>query len=79
MANGEAGVSVYSVIAHETATGYAQCFAEDITNEHMGLLKLEDFEFSEQVMQEWIDPKMYQKLIAGETFVNPEVTLQVKA
>ncbi|WP_296402249.1 6-carboxytetrahydropterin synthase [Psychrobacter sp.] len=79
MANGEEGVSVYSVIAHETATGYAQCFLEDISNEHMGILNLEDFEFSDQVMQEWNDPKMYQKLLAGETFVNPKVSLQVKA
>ena len=79
MANGEAGVSVYSVIAHETATGYAQCFAEDVANEHMGVLKLEDFDFSEQVKQEWSDPQMYQKLLSGETFVNPEVTMQVKA
>lgn len=79
MANGEAGVSVYSVIAHETATGYAQCFAEDVANEYMGVLTLEDFDFSEQVKQEWSDPQMYQKLLSGETFVNPEVTMQVKA
>ncbi|WP_019672759.1 6-pyruvoyl trahydropterin synthase family protein [Psychrobacter lutiphocae] len=78
MVNGEADVSVYSVIAHETATGYAQCFAEDVANEQMGKLALEDFEFSEQVKQEWHDPKMYDKLIAGECFVNPEVELQVK-
>ena len=79
MQNGETDVKVYSVIAHETATGYAQCFAEDVANEHMGVLKLEDFDFSEQVKQEWSDPQMYQKLLSGETFVNPEVTMQVKA
>ena len=52
---------------------------EDVANEHMGVLKLEDFDFSEQVKQEWSDPQMYQKLLSGETFVNPEVTMQVKA
>ncbi len=76
--NGEADVRVYSVIAHETATGYAQCFAEDIDNEHMGVLTLSDFEFSVQVKSEWGDPTMYDKLLAGETFVNPVVKLQVK-
>ena len=75
--NGEADVSVYSVIAHETATGYAQCFIEDVANEQMGKLTLEDFEFSEQIKQEWHDPMMFDKLIAGESFTNPSVDLQV--
>jgi len=77
MQNGEADVSVYSVIAHETATGYAQCFAEDVSNEHMGKLELADFEFSEQVKAEWHDPEMFAKLIAGQPFINPTVQLQV--
>ena len=64
MQNGETDVKVYSVIAHETATGYAQCF--------------DDFAFSEQVKQEWHDPLMYEKLKTGETFTNPTVDLQVK-
>ena len=75
--NGEADVSVYSVIAHETATGYAQCFREDVNNEQMGKLCLTDFAFSEQVKAEWHDPNMYDKLIAGERFVNPQVDIQV--
>lgn len=77
MQNGEADVSVYSVIAHETATGYAQCFKEDVTNEQMGKLELADFEFSDQVKNEWHDPKMFDKLIAGQSFINPTVKLQV--
>ena len=77
MQNGEADVSVYSVIAHETATGYAQCFKEDVSNEHMGKLELADFEFSEQVKAEWHDPEMFAKLIAGQPFINPTVQLQV--
>lgn len=78
MQNGEADVSVYSVIVHETATGYAQCFADDVANEQMGKLELADFEFSEQVRAEWSDPQMYDKLVRGEKFYNPQVSLQVK-
>ncbi|WP_317199358.1 6-carboxytetrahydropterin synthase [uncultured Psychrobacter sp.] len=77
MQNGEADVSVYSVIAHETATGYAQCFADDVANAQMGELRLEDFEFSEQVQSEWHDSKLYAKLIKGERFINPTVLMQV--
>lgn len=75
--NGEADVQVYSVIAHETATGYAQCFLEDVQNEQMGKLILADFEFSQQVKAEWTDPRMYEKLMAGDKFHNPEVEMQV--
>lgn len=78
MQNGEADVSVYSVIAHETATGYAQCFREDIENQQMGKLTLASFEFSEQIKAEWADPNMYDNLLNGVAFVNPPVDLQVK-
>ncbi len=77
MQNGESDVQVYSVIAHETATGYAQCFSDDVVNEQMGRLSLSDFDFSEQVKAEWEDPNMYDKLIKGETFINPTVQMQV--
>lgn len=77
MQNGESDVMVYSVIVHETATGYAQCFIEDVQNEQMGKLNLVDFEFSDEVRAEWHDPLMYDKLINGEKFINPKVALQV--
>lgn len=76
--NGEGDVEVYSVIVHETDTGYAQSFLEDIENIQMGTLALEQFQFSEQVIAEWADPNMYQQLQQGLQFVNPEVDLQVK-
>lgn len=79
MQNGEADVSVYSVIAHETATGYAQCFEDDVLNAQMGELMLTDFDFSDAVKAEWSDPLMYDKLINGEKFFNPTVSLQVNA
>lgn len=75
--NGEGDVSVHSVIVHETDTGYAQSFQEDIDNEQMGRLNLEQIVFSEQVIAEWSDPQMYQKLKQGLQFDNPKVALQV--
>ena len=76
--NGEGDVEVYSVIVHETDTGYAQSFAEDISNEQMGLLQLDQIIFSEQIRSEWNDPEMYEHLKAGIKFQNPEVALQVQ-
>lgn len=75
--NGEQDVSVYSVIVHETATGYAQCFKEDVENAQMGILTLDDFAFSEQVVSEWSDPSMFDKLKAGTPFINPMPHKQV--
>lgn len=76
--NGEGDVSVYSVIVHETDTGYAQSFQEDIDNEQMGRLNLEHIVFSEQVVSEWSDHNMYEKLKQGIQFDNPKVALQVQ-
>lgn len=75
--NGEGDVQVHSVIVHETATGYAQCFRDDIENVQMGQLTLEEIEFSQQVQQEWINPHMYEQLKQGTGFLNPQVNPQV--
>lgn len=45
MVNGEAEVVLYSVIVHETETGYAQCFRDDIDNPNMGEIDLEKIFF----------------------------------
>jgi len=76
--NGEGDVEVYSVIVHETDTGYAQSFLEDIQNEQMGILDLKQIIFSEQVQSEWEDPQMFESLKNGVKFQNPIVDLQVK-
>ncbi|MBU3847739.1 MAG: 6-carboxytetrahydropterin synthase [Candidatus Acinetobacter avistercoris] len=76
--NGEGDVEVYSVIVHETDTGYAQSFIEDIKNEQMGLLALDQIIFSEQIESEWTDSNMYRNLKSGLQFQNPAVDLQVK-
>jgi len=78
MVNGEAAVTLHSVIAHETETGYAQCFRDDAYNPRMGDIALADIHFSEQCQAEWHDPQMYEKLLRGERFRNPQVTLQVE-
>lgn len=76
--NGEGDVQVYSVIVHETVTGYAQCFRADVDNAQMGELTLEDFEFSEQIQQEWADPTLFEALREGKHFQNPEAKKQVQ-
>ena len=65
------------MIVHETDTGYAQSFQEDIENEQMGILSLDQIVFSEQVVSEWSDPQIYENLKKGIKFENPEVELQV--
>ncbi len=72
MKNGEKEVSLYSVIVHETDTGYAQGFREDAYSELMGKIDLKDIYFSEEIKDEWSDPLMWDKLIKGELFINPE-------
>ncbi len=77
MQNGEADVSLHSIIVHETLTGYAQCFRDDVDNPRMGLINLADIIFSEQVCAEWGDPQLFEKLKRGESFNNPVVIPQV--
>ncbi|PRE45528.1 6-pyruvoyl trahydropterin synthase family protein [Burkholderia multivorans] len=52
MRNGEADVRVQSVIVHETATGYAQCFRRDAYNARMGLITPALIGFSDAVRRE---------------------------
>jgi 6-pyruvoyltetrahydropterin/6-carboxytetrahydropterin synthase len=71
MVNGEKNVSVYSVIVHETETGYAQGFREDAFSELMGRIDLREIRFSEQVKAEWSDKEMWDKLLKDKIFTNP--------
>lgn len=77
MMNGEADVSLQSIIVHETATGYAQCFREDVLNPRMGIIPMESIVFSEQVRNEWPDPDLFEKLKQGVRFINPLAARQV--
>ena len=72
MVNGEKEVSVHSIIAHETDTGYAQAFKEDAHSELMGKIHLEDIVFSQQIKSEWTDPELWSKLLDHTMIKNPK-------
>lgn len=58
-ANGEGKVELSSVRVHETTTGYAEAFREDLK---LFNVNLEDIVISDSVKSEWKDPFMYAKL-----------------
>ncbi|WP_430933730.1 6-pyruvoyl trahydropterin synthase family protein [Saccharicrinis sp. 156] len=75
--NGEGEVSVKSVRVHETETGYAEAFRDDL---EWFRFSLEDIVFSPAIKDEWNDPEMYDKLTSFHSkksgtkpFVNPIV------
>ncbi|ANE33697.1 6-pyruvoyl trahydropterin synthase family protein [Campylobacter hyointestinalis] len=72
MINGEKGVKLHSIIVHETATGYAQCFREDAYNPNMGKINLEDIIFSDGIKEEWDKQDFYENLKNGIKFTNPK-------
>jgi len=72
MQNGEKEVRLHSIRVHETDTGYAEGFREDAYSKLMGEIRVEDIEFSPQVQKEWSDPKMWEKILKGDLFVNPK-------
>jgi 6-pyruvoyltetrahydropterin/6-carboxytetrahydropterin synthase len=73
MKNGEREVSLESVIVHETETGYAQSFYEDAHSVLMGEITLESLTFSAQVISEWSDPLLWEKLLTGCAIENPQM------
>jgi 6-pyruvoyltetrahydropterin/6-carboxytetrahydropterin synthase len=70
--NGEREVKLYSVIVHETDSGYAQGFKEDAYSELMGTIEPEKIIFSDAVVKEWRDPQLWKKIVSGSVFVNPK-------
>ncbi|QOP42055.1 6-pyruvoyl trahydropterin synthase family protein [Sulfurimonas marina] len=70
--NGEKKVQLHSVIVHETDTGYAQAFREDVYNQQMGIIELEKIAFSDAVVESFNDTALFEKLKDGEEFINPE-------
>lgn len=78
--NGEGNIKLSSVRVHETDTGYAESFKEDMA---MVQYELTDIVFSDQVKNEWVDASMYDKLIQfnqrpmKKPFVNASVLQQI--
>jgi len=70
--NGEKEVELYSIIVHETDTGYAECFREDAYNfKNMGEIKLKDIVFSDQIKREWRDKEMWDKILSNKKLSLP--------
>jgi len=69
--NGEKEVKLNSIIVHETQTGYAQCFREDAHSENMGIINLAEIKFSKEVLNDFKDPSLYEKILKNEKFINP--------
>lgn len=78
MRNGEEGVRLHSVIVHETDTGYAQCFRDDVDNPRMGRIDLDAITFSPAIRGEWPDPTLFERLRRGERRANPPPCGQAK-
>lgn len=72
MMNGEKEVRLNSIIVHETKTGYAQGFEEDAYSENMGHIKAEEIVFSDAIKEDWHDKDLWEKVLRGETFINPD-------
>lgn len=58
-ANGEGNVLLYSVRVHETATGYAEAFREDL---RLVKFSTRDIHFSVGVTEEWNNTDWWQKI-----------------
>jgi 6-pyruvoyltetrahydropterin/6-carboxytetrahydropterin synthase len=69
--NGEKEVKLYSVVVHETDSGYAECFREDAYNKDMGEIRLEEIKFSERIKEEWSDKRLFEKLLKKEKITPP--------
>ena len=72
MYNNEKNVTLYSIIVHETATGYAQCFRDDAYNENMGKIELKDISFSPEILADLDDKEFFTKLKNGIKFNFPK-------
>ena len=69
--NGEKEVKLHSVIVHETQTGYAQAFEYDAYSKNMGVIELSKIIFSKDVLDDFEDPLLWEKIKKGERFINP--------
>jgi len=71
MSNAEQGVELNSIIIHETKSGYAQSFKNDAHSTFMGEIDLREIEFSKQVISEWSDKDLWNKILFSKLIINP--------
>ena len=74
--NGEQFPIVSSIRYHETTTGYAEAFREDLS---WVQYYLSDIIFSEGIISEWKDKKWFEKVKEnnGYKFINPVIKQQI--
>lgn len=72
MVNMESGVTLERVIVHETETGYAEADREDAYSTVFGEIDLCEVVFSQRVKEEWENPRMFDELLEGKSFINPD-------
>lgn len=71
--NGEGNIEVKSVRYHETTTGYAEAFYDDL---YMCNYELKDIIFSEGIKSEW-KTNWYDDLLNNKIFINPTPEQQI--
>ncbi len=72
MNNKEKEVKLNSIIVHETKSGYAHCFREDAYSKNMGLIRLEDIIFSNQVKSEWSKKDFWSNILEDKELITPK-------
>lgn len=73
MNNEDPNLELYSVIVHETDTGYAEAYREDIPKD----LVLDDFYFSDAIVKDWSNPYIIDNIVVGSPFINPQPFKQI--
>lgn len=72
--NNEKNVRVSSVRIHETATGYAEAFIEDL---NWVKYKLPEIRFSEAIVDEWKNKEWFEQLMTNTHYINPIPEYQI--
>lgn len=70
--NGEGEVVVKSVRVHETETGYAEAFEEDVLH-NLSVMSLINTTFSPAIIRDWKNPNMLKDIENMKPFINPVV------
>ena len=73
--NGEKNPRVHSVRVHETATGYAEAFADDLK---MIKYNLSDVHFSHGVQDEWANKNWVDDILTHQRFENPKPSYVIR-